>query len=73
VHKIDPEFLTPQATDNVAVTHQLLDEEVAVTISVGAVPSQVAATLTELLVHADEALYAAKVAGRARLVNVAAT
>ncbi|MEL6839499.1 MAG: GGDEF domain-containing protein [Pseudomonadota bacterium] len=45
-----------------------LEEEVAVTISVGAVPSQVAATLTELLVHADEALYAAKAAGRARLV-----
>ncbi|MEO0917183.1 MAG: GGDEF domain-containing protein, partial [Pseudomonadota bacterium] len=45
-----------------------LGEEVTVTISVGAVPSQAASTLAELLARADEALYAAKTGGRAQLV-----
>ncbi|MDX8353857.1 GGDEF domain-containing protein [Cognatiyoonia sp. IB215182] len=45
-----------------------LPQEVTVTISVGAVPSQAASTLAELLARADEALYEAKAAGRARLV-----
>ena len=52
----------------VRVTTAELEEEVAVTISVGAVPSQAAGSIAELLARADEALYAAKAAGRARIV-----
>lgn len=52
----------------VRITATELREEIAVTISVGAVPSHAADSLAELLVRADEALYAAKAEGRARLV-----
>ena len=52
----------------VRVTAEEMNEEVAVTISVGAVASHTADSLATLLARADEALYAAKSAGRARLV-----